>query len=183
MRQSISMDVWMRRLEEEKLAILAEVRAWPADLQVARPAAGKWSALQVLDHLVRTEAGITTAAKEQLSKPQRIGVRDRAGFLFVERVFRSRCRVQMPRSVAQVITPGEELELGEIAARWERARAQLAELVCEAEGCRGGVFRHPVGGWMNFEQVLRFFSVHLVHHRYQLERIRSSLAGATSQSR
>ena len=176
------MDEWMRRLEEQKRAILAEVGRWPLELQVARQVAGEWGALQVLDHLVRTEVGITTAAKEQLSKPQRIRVRDRAGFLFVERIFQSRCRVQMPRSVAQVITPGEELELGDIAARWDRARVQLAALVCEAKGCRGGVFRHPVGGWMNFEQVLRFFSVHMVHHGYQLERIREAVR-ATSRSR
>ena len=162
----------MRRLEAQKDAILAEVSGWPAELQTWRPAEG-WTALQVLDHLVRTEAGISAVARVRLAMPQRITVRDRVGFVFVERVFRSRRRVKVPDSVANVITPGEGLELGEIATRWKEARENLADLVCEADGCRGGLFRHPIGGWMSFEQVLRFFSVHILHHEYQLERIRS----------
>jgi hypothetical protein len=167
----------IQRLEQQKSVILAEVGGWPEELRLWRPADGGWSALQVLDHLVRTEVGICGAVAGRLAKPKRIRVRDRVGFLFVERVFRSRRRVKVPASVAKVITPGESLELGEIAERWERCRVGLAQLVREAEGCRGGVFKHPVGGWMTFEQVLRFFSVHMVHHEYQLERIRTESCG------
>ena len=168
----------MQRLEAQKDAILAEVGGWPAELQRWRPADGGWSALQVLDHLVRTEAGISAVARVRLAMPQRITVRDRVGFVFVEHVFRSRRRVRVPGSVANVIAPGEGLELAEIATRWKETRENLVDLVCEAEGCRGGLFRHPVGGWMNFDQVLRFFSVHILHHEYQLERIRAGASGA-----
>jgi len=100
---------WMQRLEAQKDAILAEVGGWPAELQRWRPADGGWSALQVLDHLVRTEAGISAVARVRLAMPQRITVRDRVGFVFVEHVFRSRRRVRVPGSVANVIAPGEGL--------------------------------------------------------------------------
>ena len=173
----------MRRLEKQKSAILAEVSSWPEEMRAARPADGEWSALQVLDHLVRTEAGISGVVMEMLAKPQRIGMKDRIGVAFVELVFRSRCRVKVPKSVERFILPGEGLELGEIGQRWNEARISLRQLMCDAEGCHGGVFRHPVGGWMDFERVLRFFSVHIVHHGYQLERIRAAAESATSQSR
>jgi hypothetical protein len=169
---------WIRRLEEQKSAVLAEVGAWPAELREWRPADGGWSALEVLDHLVRTEAGICALVAGRLADPQRLTVRDRVGFVFVERVFRSRLRVKVPESVKEIIVPGEGLELEGIAVRWDAARVDLARVTREAEGCRGGVFRHPVSGWMSFEHVLRFLSVHMVHHEYQLERIRSA-AGAT----
>ena len=161
----------IRRLEQQKGMVLATVQGWPAELLAARPADGGWTGLEVLDHLVRTESGICGVVARGLATPQRISLRDRVGFLFVERVFLSRRRVKVPASVEEFILPGEGLELEEIAARWERARIALARVACEAEGCRGGVFRHPVSGWMNFEQVLRLFSAHLVHHEYQLERI------------
>ena len=175
---------WMCRLEEQKTAMLAEVRSWPAELRAARPADGGWSALQVLDHLVRTESGICGVMAWGLRAPRPIGVRDRVGFLFVERVFRSRRRVKMPGSVKEIISPGEELEVGEVEARWDAVRVELRRLAgcVEPANCRGGVFRHPVSGWMSFEQVLRFLSVHMVHHEFQLERIRAELE-ATSRWR
>ena len=175
----------LRRLDEQKGAILAEVQGWPEELRAARPGHGEWSALEVLDHLVRTEAGICRVVMEMLPEPQRIGVRDRIGVALVERVFRSRRRVKVPKSVEEFVLPGKGLELDEIAERWDRVRVELARVAECVEGakCRGGVFRHPVGGWMSFERVLRFFSVHMVHHQYQLERIRTSSARTTLQSR
>jgi hypothetical protein len=171
---------WMRRIEQQKSAVLATVEAWPAEQQALRPADAGWSALEVLDHLVRVEAGIAAEVAKGLAQPQRLGVRDRVGFVFVERVFLSRRRVKVPKAVKELALPGVALELSEIVGRWERARVDLARLAREVEeaGCRGGVFRHPVSGWMNFEQVLRFFSAHLVHHGYQLERIGAAV-GAT----
>jgi hypothetical protein len=166
------------RLDKQKAGLLAYVSGWPEELQLARPADGGWSALQVLDHMVRTESGICVVAADGVAAPQRIGVRDRLGFVFVERVFRSPLRVKVPGSVSGLTTPGEELELREITTRWDLTRVELARLADEADGCRGGVFKHPVSGWMSFEQVLRFFSVHMVHHEFQLERIRGEV-GAT----
>lgn len=162
------------RLEEQKIAMLAEVSAWPAELLGKPPGDGRWSALQVVDHIVRVEMGITAEVVRGLGDPQRIGIRDRAGFLFVEQVLRSRRRVKVPACVPTVL-PGKGLELREITARWHRARVELERLAGEADGCRGGVFRHPVSGWMSFEQVLRFCSVHMAHHGFQLERIRAEI--------
>lgn len=180
-----STEKWLARLEAQKRAILAEVRDWPEELRTARPKNGEWIALEVLDHLVRTEAGICGVVMEMLAEPQPIGVKDRIGVAFVEQLFRSRRRVKVPKSVEDIILPGDGLELEEIAQRWDRARMELARVAdcVEKARCRGGVFRHPVGGWMSFEQVLRFFSVHVVHHEYQLERIRATAESSTSQSR
>jgi hypothetical protein len=174
----------MWRIEQQKNAVLATVEAWPAELQALRRADGGWSALEVLDHLVRVETEIAAEVAKGLAEPRRLGVRDLLGFVFVQRVFLSRRRVKVPGAVKELVSRRRGLELGEIAGRWERARADLARLGREVEeaGCREGVFRHPVSGWMNFERVLRFFSAHLVHHGYQLERIGAAV-GATSRWR
>lgn len=168
---------WRERLEEPRRVLLARVGAWPVELQARRPADGGWSALEVLEHLVRTEVGICGIVEKRLAAPQPIGLRDRMGFAMVERAFLSPRRVKVPDAVKE-IEPAESLGLAEVAARWEAARTELAALIPRAEECRGGVFRHPVAGWMSFEQVLRFFEVHMVHHGYQLDRIAGEL-GAT----
>jgi len=178
----MTIDDWMSGLREQKSALEVEVRGWPEELRAKRPPDGGWCALQVLDHLVRTESGICSAIPAALHKPARIGLRDRVGFAFVERVFQTRRRVRVPRSVVGIIWPGDRLELGEIERRWDAARLELAKAAAAGQRCRGGVFRHPVSGWMTLEQVLRFFSVHMVHHEFQLQRIRKELA-ATSRWR
>ncbi len=166
----------MKRLEEGKAAMMTSLAKWPEELLEVRPKEDSWCALEVLDHVVRVESGITGAVAKGMTEPHPIGVRDRLGFLMVERIFLSRYRVKVPNAV-EVVRPGPSLEMDEIVARWELARGSLAQVAEEAArvGVRGGVFRHPVSGWMSFDQVLRFFSVHMVHHEYQLERIRESL--------
>jgi len=175
--QSVMPTEWMERLEQPRRALVERVGAWPEELQARRPADGGWSALEVLEHLVRSEVGICGLVEKHLAAPQPIGVRDRIGFAMVESRFLSPGRVKVPDAVKEIL-PCESLGLTEIASRWDAVRAELRMLAGRAEGCRGGVFRHPVAGWMSFEQVLRFFEVHMVHHGYQLDRIAAEL-GAT----
>lgn len=168
------------RLQREKAALLDELRGWPPDRLALRPAEGSWSALEVLDHLVLTEREITAAVRAGAGQPKKIGVRDRLGFLMVERVFLTERRVKVPKAVTTVL-PGKDLELARISERWDADRGELAHVL---EGCsrltaQDGVFRHPVAGMMTIGQVLRFFSVHIVHHRFQLARIQASLPAAT----
>lgn len=177
MWQAVMTTEWIERLEEPRRVLLDRVGLWPDELQARRPADGGWSALEVLEHLVRTEVGICGVVERNLSAPRRIGLRDRMGFAMVERRFLSPGRVKVPDAVKEIL-PCESLGLSEVAARWDAARLELQTLAGRAEGCLGGVFRHPVAGWMSFEQVLRFFEVHMVHHGYQLGRIASEL-GAT----
>jgi uncharacterized damage-inducible protein DinB len=172
----------MPQLEQQKSELLAKVRAWPDALRTTRPRDVGWSALQVLDHLVRTESGICGVMARGLAEPARIRMRDRVGFAFVDWVFRSRLRVKMPASVRDVLSPGDAPELSDIEHRWDAARSNLAEIVDCGRECSGGVFRHPVGGWMTLEQVLRFFGAHMVHHGFQLESIKRELT-ATSRWR
>lgn len=168
------------RLQGEKGSLLDELRRWSPNHLVRRPAENSWSALEVLDHVVLTEREITEAVRKGLATPQRIGVRDRIGFVMVERIFLTDRRVKVPRAVTSIL-PGKNLELAGISQRWDADRAELAGLLndCSDLGARDGIFRHPVAGLMTLPQVLRFFSVHIHHHRFQLARIQASLRAAT----
>jgi hypothetical protein len=61
-----------------------------------------------------------------------------------------------------------------LTAEWSKVRKTLAHnLERLLAGYSGkAVFRHPVGGWMDMVAVLDFLSVHLVHHGFQLKRLR-----------
>lgn len=148
------------------------VRGWSTAKLAFRPAPDAWSAIEVLDHIVKVEDRITAAARIGLRAPHRIGLRDRLGFLFIDRLFRSRHRVKVPRSAADVL-PDRMAKLDSICRHWVLTRSELDDLLSSLSPIqfRVGVFRHPVSGWMTVPQILRFFSVHMQHHRFQLTRL------------
>ncbi len=162
----------LRTLEQQKAETLDLLRSWPAARLDYRPAPDAWSAAEVVDHIAKVESGIIGAARRGLEKPHRLGVRDRLGFIMIERVFKTPRRVKVPATAPQVL-PEPDVSLLTAQARWDATRQELAQLVAEITPgqLRGGVFLHPVSGWMSVPQILRFFSVHVEHHRFQLTRL------------
>jgi hypothetical protein len=163
-------------LENQKTDLLSQLESWPTDKLSYRPGPN-WSVLEVLDHIVRTEIAILSAARIGLERPHHIGVGDRLRTRLIQKIFSSDRKVKVPAS-AGLVLPGSDLHLSEIADRWNDCRADLNSFVTQGDPglLRKGIFRHPVGGWMGMQEILEFFSVHLVHHQYQLERIRASLS-------
>ena len=160
-------------LESQKSLLLSKLAAMPDSALQHKPTAAEWSALEIADHLVRTESGIVAAAIEFL--PQRVPVpaSDRIRGRMIEWLFRTPAKVKVPPTVSEVL-PGHGISLEAVAARWTETRLLLRETLESAtpESCRLGAFRHPVAGWMDLSQTLRFFSVHIIHHQYQLRRFR-----------
>lgn len=164
------------QLQSQKDDVLSELESWSFESIIHRPSFQEWSAIEVLDHLVRTEVEILAAARKGLLKPHPIGVIDALRTRILHAIFRSDRRVKVPSTATQVL-PGSNLELPAIVRRWNDCRRELSDLlksVPEAE-LNKGMFRHPVAGWMGMPEILEFFSVHIIHHRYQLARIRNAV--------
>ncbi len=168
-------------LEERRQSLLTEVASWPEDRRRFSPGPGAWSALQVVEHLIKTEAAILTSMRAGLGRPRRRGLRDLAGVWFLDRVFRSPRRVKTPASASRVL-PGDPISLDDLTGQWHTTRRELDKVIAglTPEQTRGGVFRHPISGWMRVGDTLNFFSSHLIHHRFQLARIRDASAHLTS---
>ena len=165
------------RIEEQKRAMLDDLGQWTPERLTFQASASEWSALQMLDHLIRTEREILAVVYRNENQLHRYGVADRLRNRLLVALFRSKSRVKVPRS-ASLVLPGEATELPVLAAEWGVTRATLAQNIDRLfEGSSGkAIFKHPVAGWMSMQAVLDFFSVHLVHHGFQLDRIRAASA-------
>ena len=165
----------LETLEEQKTDLLSQVERWPPEKLNHKAGAAEWSVLEMIDHIVKTEAAILSAARAGLARPQRIGIGDRLRTAFLQKIFASDRKVKVPVSARHVL-PGPSLQLAEIRARWNEGRDDLHRFVRRSDPdlLRKGIFKHPVGGWMGMQQILLFFSSHLIHHRYQLNRIARS---------
>jgi len=160
-------------LEQQKHELLDELRRWTPPRLAFQPAAGEWSVLQMLDHIIRTEREILLAVYSNEHRPHRFGIADRLRNRLLNAVFRSDRKVKVPSS-ASVVLPGDDIQLSTLSAEWAQVRTTLGQNVDRLVECYSGkaLFRHPVGGWMDMPAVLDFLSVHILHHGFQLQRLR-----------
>ena len=167
-----TLDRTFQHLEAQKADVLAAFASLPPSQLHFQPAPGSWSALQVLDHLQKTEHGITTAVVETMPTPHKQPVSDLVKTTLLRGLFLLPSRVKAPGSAPQIM-PGDDLELPVLAERWAGTRLRLASLIAgfPPRTLPLGVFRHPVSGWMTMGQTLSFLSAHIVHHNYQLRRL------------
>ena len=162
-------------LEQQKSDVLRGVSRWSPRQLAYRPQPPAWSALEVLDHLVRVEREILIAMRRGLHSPHRLGLRDRAGVALLDWLFRSDRRVRVPKSVPQIL-PTSDATLESIGEDWAHGRRDLGEFLSSLSLPQHalGIFQHPVAGWMTVPQILRFFWVHTHHHGFQLARLEAA---------
>jgi DinB superfamily len=171
-----------RELESQRTELLAELATWSPSLLSFRPEPGAWSAVEVLDHIVRAETGTIANVRVGLRTPHILGGEDRPGIAALDRALRSDQSFQVPPG-ALAIYPDTQTTLPEVLGRWEQARAELRSLVeaLAPADAHCGVFCHPFAGWMTVADVLDHFSAHLYHHGFQLARLKATSAGLQSE--
>ena len=160
------------KLEHQKESLLLELSVWSPEQLSFRPDSNSWSALDVVDHLHRVEKGILAAMRSNLPHGQAVALKDRLGALTVRLVMRSPWRVKVPAATPSML-PGPVTGLATLSERWSATRVHMAKLLDSITPCnpRIGYFRHPRSGWLNVLQTIKFLSVHLRHHFYQVQRL------------
>ena len=169
------------KLQSQKDELLLDLDSWPSESIGQAPSTAEWSAIEVLDHLVRTEVEILAIARKGLLKPRQIGVINALRTRVLQAILRSHRKVKVPAKATAVL-PGSHLELPAIVQRWNDSRRELSDMLklVAAEKLSQGIFRHPVAGWMGMPEILEFFSAHIVHHNYQLARLRNAIQNPAS---
>lgn len=147
----------------------------PAALNRA-PAPGRWSALQVLHHVVESEAATLGYVRKKMQAgaglpPAGIGSGLRRAAVQLGLALPLRFRAP---AVAAVVP--DVIELAALRARWDEVRAGWRALVeafpADLEGRL--VFRHPFAGRMGLADTLAVLQAHLDHHVPQVRRALSS---------
>lgn len=159
-------------LEKQRAEVLAQIDGWSGARLCYRPRPGAWSTAEVLDHVVRVETLTLRSVQAGVLDPHPLRLRDKAGFVVMAQILRSNLRVKVPRS-APLVWPETDPDPRAVLLRWYRTRRRLESLLAtpQAGAIACGVFRHPFAGWMSLPQVLDYFSLHLLHHRFQLGRL------------
>ncbi|MFY0688748.1 MAG: DinB family protein [Cyclobacteriaceae bacterium] len=131
-----------------------------------------WSAIQILNHLILSEAGTLRYLKKKIrgiDGVRMINILDSGKFVLFQIYLLGLFKLKAPRGVDQ---PGEEGTLEEISTQWKSLRAELVEFLeaYEADDLRKVIFKHPIFGRITLPQTLDFFGYHLRHHQRQLKK-------------
>ncbi len=166
-----------RLLDRERKAFLATLDPWPPGELCVRPAPRAWSAVDVLDHVAKTERAAFASMLENFNQPIRISLTDRLCGAFIIQLMRTPIRVRVPDRVAAAILPDGTADFTAVRRTWNDSQAELKEWVSRLETDPRSLagFKHPVSGWMSVSQGLSFLASHVRHHRYQLVRIMHQL--------
>ncbi len=162
----------LERLEASRARALSLLAPHGAATLNRAPAPGRWSALQVLHHLVESEAATLGYVRKKMQAGTSLppaGLGSRLRRTAVEVGLALPLRFRAPAVAASV---PDVVELAALRSRWDEVRASWRDLVeafpADLEGRL--VFRHPVAGRMSLADTLAVLQAHLDHHVPQVER-------------
>jgi hypothetical protein len=166
------------KFERSKTKLNSRLSTWPEIRLKHRPDSSRWSALQVLDHLVKVERALLSDLKSHLPDGKPVSFKERCGALVVNLVMRSPVRVKVPAG-ASVVIPNHDEALFATFARWDAIRLEMSSVLDSLSPSQltRGFCRHPVAGWMTPLAALAFLRCHLRHHLFQIDRIERASSG------
>ncbi|UOR07454.1 DinB family protein [Hymenobacter aerilatus] len=140
------------------------------------PGSGKWSAAQVVQHLLVSETGINQYLEKKIQEAEGLQHAGLGHFLR-SRLLRVLLRAPFLRfqtpAYLTAKTPITAPPLPELRQQWASVRRRLEQILNEypEQLMRRAIFKHPRSGMLTIAQTLDFMVDHVLHHQKQIERI------------
>jgi DinB superfamily len=161
----------LRALDERRRALLADVEALSAERLTAKPLPGKWSILEIVEHLVLAERAVL----QNLPEPSQLvgrprGLKARVSYPMVLFVLKYGIPVEVP---SPRMVPTGRASLPDLRRAWDESQQWLRSYVdgLDRRGLARAVFAHPVAGPLTPAQAIRLGRVHLETHARQIGRL------------
>jgi hypothetical protein len=171
-----------RRLEGAQEALRRCAGALTIDQLTEKPAPGKWTIAEILEHLTRAFAGTAEGARRTVAggrptaRVPDLGSRFRT-FVVVE------CGYLPPGRNAPKMTLPRGADPATVFADAIRALQEMDDALAAAAakfGSRVRLMDHPIIGPLSVRQWRRFHWVHTRHHARQIERRVAGLSGPSA---
>ena len=155
-------------------ALLDELAAHSAEALDRPPAPGQWSALQVMQHLMRSEELSMRYLQKKLRYQPELRKAGPAAALR-SRLLRFYLRLPFKfKAPAPVDAPTFEADvsLEELAGRWKANRRELRAFLdgLPDDTYDKEVYKHPFAGRLTLTGMVDFFDGHFQRHRQQIRR-------------
>ena len=168
------LDERLQAFNAKRNAFLDEMETVEPAKLLARPLPGKWSMLEIIEHLVLAERSVFQGLPEPsrlTARPSRL--KDRFRYFTVMFVLRNGIRVQVG---TPAMLPQGGRDLAELRRLWDENQAWLRACLdsLDAEGIARAILEHPQAGPINMKQAVAMSQAHLDTHIRQI-RVRQRL--------
>ena len=163
------------KLEDQKQRMLAMVENLTTEQLQFAPGPGRWSILQVLQHVVMGEVGMRQSEAELRDNPLREKLRP-GKMVGIVKEFLAKDLVDAVPDPS--MEPDGNTTLEQLRSLWQEERRVMAVLLdsVKEENCDGVMFSHVACGPLTALQMLEIAEAHLGTHSRQIERLRKELS-------
>ena len=166
----------LQTFDDTRRRLLDEMEALDPALLVAKPVAGKWSMIEIIEHLVLAERAVFKGLPDPsrlVENRRELGHRGR--YLLVMFILTSSIRVRVP---SPAMVPQGDRGLAELRCLWDESQRWLRSCIAHLGPGAGrkAVFEHPIAGPLTVSQAVRMGQVHVDGHVRQIRRLRRLLA-------
>lgn len=163
---------WLE-FETAKNDFLDHLASWPEEQLNFSPTGG-WSALMVVEHIITSETGTLEYIRRKTQAPafeiEATGEREATAAQMLFAALRSSERWTAPEILPD---PSGKFSLPQLQYGWNGLRAQWEGTLktLAPEYADKAIFKHPRAGKMSLNDTLEFLTLHVIHHRFQIDRI------------
>lgn len=167
-------------LENNKAYYLKILDQYVPDQLVFSEGEGKWSILQLIDHLIKVESQtLQFMVNFDFSrKDEKLGLKTSFNAFLLQLALKSPIKFKVP---ANVLLPQQKSKTS-LLHEWKVLRGNFEDYLesFPTKKRDNFIFFHPRSGKLNIIQTLKFLNEHLAHHRAQIKRISKSKNFPTS---
>ncbi len=143
-----------------------------------QPSEGKWSIIQVLNHLYIAQKGVMNyldkKATERETHLKKTSLKNRLRSFALNRFLKSNKKARAPKSLPE---PHNDTRIEDLRERFATMAAQGQKQIPEypSEWKGKNVFKHPYVGGLSLLGTFSFMKNHWVHHQKQLHRLEEEI--------
>ncbi len=166
-------------LEKKREALMQRLEKLNNEQLNQPEAEGKWSLMQVCEHLMLGEKASIDYIEKKLTYPKNIPANTiftKIRYFVFKAIIASPLKFKAPPIAQQF---ADYSDFAELRQRWQDNRQALRSTINRIPDnlIRRNIYKHPAAGKLSIYQCLDFHNTHFNHHMYQIERILKKMEG------
>ena len=166
------------RLQSEKAAFIQQIESLTAEERGQFPESG-WNMLQVMEHVITSEQGTFGYLEKKTQAPySEIPLTDETMQQNGEKLKDALLSDNRWKAPQVLPDPTGAQSFENMSTYWDNLRSQYFKFLedLDEQYYKRQVFKHPFSGRLNLFQTLEFQINHIVHHGYQIDRIKAEIS-------
>ncbi len=166
--------IHLKNLDQKLALLLRDLKTYSDNKLNEQPSPNEWSVLQIMQHLMKAEAGAVGYVKKKLSlEPELADANVMSSFrsMFLNMALTSPIKIKAPEQISgeALLT---NLTFWEVAKQWKAQRGVLKIYLesLPADYFTKDLYKHPMSGKMTLSGMLSFFNKHVDRHIRQIRR-------------